>query len=665
MPSTLHAVCAALAALVFWTAVGYPVLRRCLPHATALPLAPIAGWAMHSVVALPVFFAIPFARTEIVATGVAALVAAWALARFESSNGEAVRPSAQIAIPRAAWIGALIVAALCAVAILPKPVGDSIFLANAIFDHSKVSMIDEMARSGLPPVNPYIQHDGASGHLVYYYLLHFSAAEIVRVFGITGWEADVAMTFFAAFTSLAAMMALAVRLAGRAGASLWVVVLALSDSMRGVLIDIWGSHDVDRWIMPAGGFQTWFFQTSWVPQHLAGTTCVLLSLMLMVRLAERPAVIPAVVLGLVVAAGFETSTWVGGLVFAVCASLVVPFLVARTAVARRSWLMASLAAAAVIALLFAWPFLIDQVRASAARGARFPIAVQAQQVLGGALPAGWRRWLDPAAFWLLMLPIESAAIYLVGMAGVVVARREVACPATARTALSAALAGALACAWLLASTLAVNNDLAWRAMLLASTLLIVFGGVALSSWVQRRRWPFLALAALPLLLGLPETVKQIQRDVFGSERPDSRAFADAPALWERVRASSGVDERIANNPLALRSLTPWPINLSWSMLSDRRSCYATWELTQVFSSIPHDRLRTIDTLFVDVFAGRGNADDVAALADVYDCAVVVLTPQDGAWNDDPFRDGRRYRLVDERPDRWRIYRREPGGGPNR
>jgi hypothetical protein len=62
MPSTLHVVCAALAALAFWTAVGYPVLRRCLPHATALPFAPIAGWAMHSVVALAIFHALPFAR---------------------------------------------------------------------------------------------------------------------------------------------------------------------------------------------------------------------------------------------------------------------------------------------------------------------------------------------------------------------------------------------------------------------------------------------------------------------------------------------------------------------------------------------------------------------------------------------------------------------------
>ncbi len=561
-------------------------------------------------------------------------------------------------IPKTAWVGALIVAGVVAVAILPKPVGDALFLNDAIFDHSKVSMIDEIARAGVPPLNPYIEHDGASGHLVYYYLLHFSAAELVRVFGVGGWEADVAMTFFAAFTSLAAMMALAVKLANRVSAAPWVVLLGLSDSLRSVLIDVFGAPAVDRWVKPGGGFQTWFFQASWVPQHLASTTCVLLSLLLMARLADRPAVVPALVLGVVVAAGVETSTWVGGLVFAVCAVLAVPVLLMRMQTGRARF-VAALAAAAALALLFAWPFLIDQAGASAARGASFPIAVQAQPVLGDAVPTGWRSWLDPFAFWLLRMPIESAAIYLVGMAGVFVAwRRRAWSTSTALfAALVAALAGALACAWLLVSTLAVNNDLAWRALLLASTLLIVFGAAALSSWVHRRRWFCVALAVAALLLGLPETVRQVDRDVFGSARPDSRAFADAPALWARVRSLSTSDERVANNPLGLRSLTPWPINLSWSMLSDRRSCYATWELTQVFSSIPHDRLRKIDALFVDVFAGRGSADDVAALADVYDCALVVVTPQDGAWAHDPFRDGDRYRLVDERADRWRIYRR--------
>ena len=51
------------------------------------------------------------------------------------------------------WRGALALAP--AVAIMPKIGGDGVALAPPIFDHSKVAMIDEMTRLGLPPGNPF------------------------------------------------------------------------------------------------------------------------------------------------------------------------------------------------------------------------------------------------------------------------------------------------------------------------------------------------------------------------------------------------------------------------------------------------------------------------------------------------------------------------------
>jgi len=35
----------------------------------------------------------------------------------------------------------------------------------------------------------------------------------------------------------------------------------------------------------------------------------------------------------------------------------------------------------------------------------------------------------------------------------------------------------------------------------------------------------------------------------------------------------------------------------------------------------------------------------------------VVTPQDGAWQRDPFAVSELYRLVENNADRWRIYRR--------
>ena len=57
--------------------------------------------------------------------------------------------------------------------------------ADPIFDHSKSAIVDAMARLGVPPVNPVFGEFGAPGRLAYYYLWHFSAAEVALTAGAT------------------------------------------------------------------------------------------------------------------------------------------------------------------------------------------------------------------------------------------------------------------------------------------------------------------------------------------------------------------------------------------------------------------------------------------------------------------------------------------------
>ena len=62
--------------------------------------------------------------------------------------------------------------------------------------------------------------------------------------------------------------------------------------------------------------------------------------------------------------------------------------------------------------------------------------------------------------------------------------------------------------------------------------------------------------------------------------------------------------------------------------------------------------------FLRVFDGEGTPNDVHDLATKYGCDVVVLVPQDKAWDHDPFAAGPDYRLAETREGRWRIYVRE-------
>ena len=128
-------------------------------------------------------------------------------------------------IPTWAFAAAAVLALAPAVAILPKYSGDAVQLADPIFDHSKIAIVDAMARLGLPPVNPVFGEFGAPGHLAYYYLWHFSAAELALAVDASGWEADIGLTWFTAFASLSLMMGAAVWLGKRAAAAIWVVIL--------------------------------------------------------------------------------------------------------------------------------------------------------------------------------------------------------------------------------------------------------------------------------------------------------------------------------------------------------------------------------------------------------------------------------------------------------
>jgi hypothetical protein len=123
-----------------------------------------------------------------------------------------------------------------------------------------------------------------------------------------------------------------------------------------------------------------------------------------------------------------------------------------------------------------------------------------------------------------------------------------------------------------------------------------------------------------------------------------------------VRRHTPRDERVADNPLFLRDAVIWPVNISWALFADRRSCFAGWELARAYVALPTARLKALEDQFERVFAGDGTPDDVSALALRYNCRTIVVTPEDGAWTRDGFAGNPHYALAEEEPGKWRIYR---------
>ena len=207
-------------------------------------------------------------------------------------------PRAAVLIYAIAFAGAAILALAIMAAVVPKFSAQGVTLAGPIFDHSKIAMIDEMARLGVPPGNPFFGADGSPARLSYYYLWHFSAAELSVLLDISGWEADAGLSWFTGFASLSVVIGFAVWLSGRASAALWVIALAATGSVRPLLYALFGVDRAETIVGYQSGFGAWLFQTSWAPQHTASAMTALLSVYLLAQTRMRPRALTALLFGL-------------------------------------------------------------------------------------------------------------------------------------------------------------------------------------------------------------------------------------------------------------------------------------------------------------------------------------------------------------------------------
>lgn len=648
MFSTLNSLSAFLAAAGFWTLIGLPLARRLLPAPIPVFAAPALGWALHSAVALPLHRLIGFTSVSVLTVSALSIAGSVVFLRRMPRAKESPSPGFFIGAALAAAALALCVA----VAIIPKFDQGAVLLSPAMFDHAKVAMIDEMARLGVPPGNPFF--GGAGGRLAYYYLWHFSAAELALATGISGWEADAALTAFSAYASLMLMMGLAVQLSGGATAAFFVPPLAFAGSLRPVLELLFGKTALYSFMWPPTGLAGWFFQATWVPQHIASAACVVLSIILLVELSRRPSALLLLTFVLTVVAGYESSTWVGGVTFALAAAATGLVLLVDMPPQNRLRFAVWSLAAAVLALALASPLLVDQYQASAARDVGSPVVLHHYDVLGEAFPEWLRRILDFPAYWLIFLPIELPAIYPAGVIALVAALRSK--PDATMRALAAMTATSLVAAWLLISTLALNNDLGWRAVLPAVMALTAFTAAGLVRWVSARAMPAVATTSIALFLGLPDGVLNLRDNATGRSNHSGLEFNHQPELWKRVRALTAPDERVGNNPLAFSDMTSWPVNIGWALFSNRRSCYAGTELALAYVALARGQRAAIDEEFLKLFSGSGTAAAVRDAAGKYQCKIIVVYPRDGAWTSDPFKNSAYYELVEQDSGAWRIYR---------
>ena len=650
-------ICAAIATL-FWGCTGLSLACWLpLPRALRLPLAPTLGWAVHSIVALPIFMltgmTVPAAAIAAALPAVAAAIAFWKRPHFPDDDCRQPR------VP--SWTLALAIVFSCSMilVIAPRFSEHGVALALPVFDHAKIAIIDDIARLGVPAGNPFIAEAGGFDRLFYYYLWHFSAAEITILTGLNGWDVDAGLTGFTALCSLLLMMGLAVWLSGRTLSAGWALIVAATSSIRAPLSILLGWENVASVIGYPSGFGTWLFQIQWAPQHVASANCVVVGILLLTQLAQHQSFVLAVVLGSVAAAAFASSTWVGGVAFPLVAIASTVLLLLWPQPLKLGRFLAFLILAGIVAIALVAPLLVEQIKGSALRGDGFPIALTPFELLGDEFSPAIQTLLQIPVYWTVFLSVEFAAVYPAGLliAAWLINDRLLA-PERRRAAamlVLLALVG-LAIGGLLKSTTAPNNDLAWRSVLPSFLVLVALTGAGLGRYLLMMRPVFLGVVLLSIGLTFAGGLFGVYGNIVVAPSASAQRFVKSEAMWAAVRKHTGIAERVANNPDFLSDMTRWPINISWALLANRRSCYAGSDFVLPFAPLTKQQREQADALFARVFAGAPEEGDVVRIRDQYNCDVVVLTREDGAWTNDQLTGNGAYRLVDADPD-WRIYRR--------
>lgn len=652
----------------FGMLLGYPLSRALEANPRSRPwIAWVIGLAMYPALAGVVFHVVPF--TPIYMLGLVALLVACAWA-YRSADHESLFHTSSSCGPF--WIAtACIIALLPTLSVVPQPVGKGVEFGHPIFDHSKTAIVDAIARDGLPPPNPFftgpeINSRPTGGILVYYYGWHLTAAH-ARLLGVSALEADIALTYVTALAWLCLTGWVAAGLSRSRWAAWWVLAIALTASLRPA-IDFTLGPFLPKLLVPEHGLETWLIQSAWVPQHVFSTVCGVLGVLFAVLCMSKSPCgwIPPVVGGLTTASAYICSAWVGGLgLAAVFATMMLVTLrfdgVDFKRDIRRLVSVAGLFATASMA---AAVFLAQHATVARDRSTvslrLFPVLSTATDLRGNVL--------NVVGYWIILLPIEFGFAYvLTGMALRHLRRPPFSHDASLSRALTICAIVPLLVAALSHSTIA-NNDLGWRVVLIS-----VFGMTVLSAVYADRAMAglisesaFRCTAALAATLLVPAALAGLQfaqraglsSRLYGAERPAAVEFVREPELWEAVRAVTLPDEVVVNNPLHAAEITPWPANLGWALFGDRRHCAAGWELLRAYA--PHlgpEKARRLHDWLSAVFAGNVTAEDLRVLEEQHDCATLVVVPSDGLWGHPILDSNPYYRLVDESPNFYRLYRR--------
>lgn len=519
-----------------------------------------------------------------------------------------------------------------------------LYFSVASYDHTtRVSIVDAMTRTGVPPINPsYYPHRPVK--LTFLYFFWYILGSVIDKMGGSFVDARAALFASVIWCGLAlmALIAFYLRLRGVEKIGLWkkasvgVALLAVTGlDLLPVLSFMRASAsivgDIEHWNEQ---ITAWVGSLLWVPHHTAALIAALSGTLLAHVARDKPLrtrLIAFAFSGAAFASALGLSVWVT-LVFVLFWALWAATLYFQK---ENRVLIFPMMFAGLVALILASPFMLGLLFDGASGTSAFPIAptIRAFSITDVAFeaPSIWKY-----LFRLIFLPLnyflELGFFALVGFYWLKINKTKILenpyYLAEALLLCASFLIGTFA-----RSTLIENNDLGWRAWLPGQFILLIWGADVLDQLFlsPQRSFRFSPASKYNLILLIALGVCSTALDLFslrffypltyGSEA--GRAIYSAREAYSVINQTLPQNSIVQYNPTDIINRPSGLYGMRQSVISDRTSY-----------GVPLDEYNAKVAEVAKLFnlTDIKNWDEPDALCKANDISAIVLTKRDHVWD---------------------------------
>jgi hypothetical protein len=528
---------------------------------------------------------------------------------------------------------------------------DHLYYSVVSYDQTtRVSVIDAMTRTGVPPINPSY-YPGTQVQLTFLYYFWYILCSLIDLIGGQVVDARAALNASSAWSGLGLIAVIALYLRQRsvsATGAVWrsaligISLLAVSglDVIAITMLfagseKIVGSIDVwNTWI------PSWVASNLWAPHHVAALIAGLSAIMLAQSARKKRIAQQLIILsiaGLAFASALGLSVWVT-LVFIIFWVL---WLVSLLLQQREYHLAMPMVFAGIVAILLATPFLNGLMQENG-RPSQLPIALEVRPFL--QLESAVKEWpsFARALIMLAVLPVnymlELGFFFFAGLYWFKIKGKERLRVNPFYSAEVLLLAVVVLIGSLLRSTVITSNDLGWRAWLPGQFVLLVWGVDILESLIptakpiseevgelQKAKKLLIAFIALGILTTVADAILlRVAWPIMTGEEATQRYYS-ARLAYEYLRDQTPDSVITQNNPIGvLNPDRPSGLYGTNQMVISDRTAYGIPE--EKFSKLV-DEVELLftyknvsDWQFIDHICGEHSID------------VLIINDTDSIWN---------------------------------